>query len=77
MVKFEKGTKDLMDSVAAATKTGVTTVIGESNFFLLDLPVISIEQQCVLLCRGSCTHRVSSRNDFARRARWHTHQCFP
>ena len=29
MAKFEKGTRDLMDAVAAATKKGVTTVIGE------------------------------------------------
>jgi len=28
MVKFEQGTRDLMDAVAAATKKGVTTVIG-------------------------------------------------
>ena len=29
MAKFEQGTRDLMDAVAAATKKGVTTVIGE------------------------------------------------
>ena len=32
MAKFEQGTRDLMDAVAAATKKGVTTVIGKYNF---------------------------------------------
>ena len=37
MVKFEQGTRDLMDAVAAATKKGVTTVIGMYNFSLISI----------------------------------------
>ena len=34
MSKFEKGTREMMDVVAAATKKGVTTVIGKDVNFI-------------------------------------------
>ena len=44
MAKFEQGTRDVMDAVAAATKKGVTTVIGECTV----INVIFIFMFCLL-----------------------------